>query len=277
MTVVDAQSVASAWLSKFAHTLETGDIQSIVSSFLSRGYFRDLLNFTWDYHTLHGHSGISAFLQSNLPGVRISNVRLDARVYFAPTYGRIGPTDVGVSTGFTFEKDGMAKGQGHAKLLQDENGEWKALSVFMMMDSLRDHPELGPESGVYGGHTSKCWFNCASAWTTTYTYHLAIEQVPWGSVRDGRTRMIENDPYVLVGRFNLGSSKIFSHPHCIVGAGQTGLNIASRFKQMNIPTLILERSARVGDVWRERYPTLVLHTPRPHHSRRSLLVFEHSK
>lgn len=156
MTVVDAQSVASAWLSKFALSLETGDIKSIVSLFLSRGYFRDLLNFTWDYHTLHGHSGISSFLQSNLPSGSINNVRLDERVYFAPTYGRIGPTDVGVSTGFTFDKDGIAKGQGHAKLLQDEHGEWKALSVFMMMDCLHNHPELGPESGVYGGHTSEC-------------------------------------------------------------------------------------------------------------------------
>lgn len=156
MTVfLHTQSVASAWLSKFAHHLETGDIQSIVSLFLSRGYFRDLLIFTWNYHTLHGHSGISSFLKSNLPGVCINNVRLDERAYLAPTYGRIGPIEVGVSTGFTFEKAGMAKGQGHVKLLQDEHGEWKALSVFMMMDSFHDYPELGPESGVYGGHTSE--------------------------------------------------------------------------------------------------------------------------
>lgn len=105
----------------------------------------------------------------------------------------------------------------------------------------------------------------------TYTDHPSFEQVPWGSVKDERTRMIESNPYVLVGTFNLRYSRILSHSQCIVGAGQTGLNIASRLKQMDIPTLILERSSRVGDVWRERYPTLVLHTPRPHHSRTSPL------
>lgn len=53
----------------------------------------------------------------------------------------------------------------------------------------------------------------------------------------------------------------------LVGAGQTGLNIGARFKQMGIRTIIIEKNNRVGDVWRKRYPTLVLHTPRPHHSR----------
>lgn len=35
---------------------------------------------------------------------------------------------------------------------------------------------------------------------------------------------------------------------------------------MNIPTLVIEANARVGDNWRKRYPTLTLHTIRAHHS-----------
>lgn len=35
---------------------------------------------------------------------------------------------------------------------------------------------------------------------------------------------------------------------------------------MNIPALVIERSARLGDNWRNRYPTLTLHTVRRHHT-----------
>lgn len=62
----------------------------------------------------------------------------------------------------------------------------------------------------------------------------------------------------------------------VVGAGQTGLNIGARLKQLGIPTLLIEKNARVGDVWRNRYPTLVLHTPRPHHSSDFLIFFDHT-
>lgn len=52
----------------------------------------------------------------------------------------------------------------------------------------------------------------------------------------------------------------------IVGAGQTGLNIAARLKQMKIRALVIDRNARIGDTWRNRYPTLTLHTIKRHHT-----------
>ncbi|EJC98968.1 FAD/NAD-binding domain-containing protein [Fomitiporia mediterranea MF3/22] len=51
----------------------------------------------------------------------------------------------------------------------------------------------------------------------------------------------------------------------LVGAGQAGLDTAARFRQMGIRAIVIEQTARVGDVWRNRYPTLALHTPRSHH------------
>ena len=52
----------------------------------------------------------------------------------------------------------------------------------------------------------------------------------------------------------------------LVGAGQSGLNVGARFRQMNIPTLLIDQNDAVGDVWRKRYPTLTLHTPNTHHA-----------
>ncbi|KAJ7049309.1 dimethylaniline monooxygenase [Mycena amicta] len=110
--------------------------------------------------------------------------------------------------------------------LTPASGEWKALSVFMTLRDIRGHEESGPEEGVYGGHT-----------------------IPWEDHERERRAKIEKDPYVL-----------------ILGGGQTGLNLGARFRQMNIPSIILERTERVGDVWRDRYPSLTLHSIRTQHT-----------
>jgi cation diffusion facilitator CzcD-associated flavoprotein CzcO len=45
------------------------------------------------------------------------------------------------------------------------------------------------------------------------------------------------------------------------GAGQGGLSLAARFRQLGIDALIVDRCDRVGDTWRNRYRQLVLHDP----------------
>ncbi|KIJ46883.1 hypothetical protein M422DRAFT_249627 [Sphaerobolus stellatus SS14] len=62
-------------------------------------------------------------------------------------------------------------------------------------------------------------------------------------------RSVETDPHVL-----------------IAGAGQSGLQIGARFKQMDIPVLLIEKAESVGDQWRDRYPSLTLHTPNTQHA-----------
>ena len=51
-------------------------------------------------------------------------------------------------------------------------------------------------------------------------------------------------------------------PYCvIIGGGQGGLALAARLKYLNVPTLIIEKNARIGDSWRNRYDSLCLHDP----------------
>jgi putative flavoprotein involved in K+ transport len=54
----------------------------------------------------------------------------------------------------------------------------------------------------------------------------------------------KTDPYVL-----------------IVGGGQGGLSLAARLRQLNVPTIVVDRNARPGDQWRSRYNSLSLHDP----------------
>ena len=57
----------------------------------------------------------------------------------------------------------------------------------------------------------------------------------------------------------LGNEK---QPYCvIIGGGQGGIALGARLKQLDVPTIILEKNARAGNSWRNRYRSLVLHDP----------------
>jgi putative flavoprotein involved in K+ transport len=47
----------------------------------------------------------------------------------------------------------------------------------------------------------------------------------------------------------------------VIGGGQGGMALGARLKQLNVPTLIIDKLDRPGDAWRQRYRTLVLHDP----------------
>jgi phosphoglycerate dehydrogenase-like enzyme len=48
----------------------------------------------------------------------------------------------------------------------------------------------------------------------------------------------------------------------VIGAGQAGLAIGARLRQLGIDTLIVDRHPRIGDNWRTRYASLTLHNER---------------
>lgn len=51
------------------------------------------------------------------------------------------------------------------------------------------------------------------------------------------------------------------HEVVVIGAGQTGLAAGYHLAQRGIEFVILEASPRVGDVWRDRYDSLLLYSP----------------
>ena len=47
----------------------------------------------------------------------------------------------------------------------------------------------------------------------------------------------------------------------IVGGGQGGIGLGARLRMLGVPTIIVEKNARPGDSWRNRYKSLCLHDP----------------
>lgn len=53
-----------------------------------------------------------------------------------------------------------------------------------------------------------------------------------------------------------------TQPYClIIGGGQGGIALGARLRQLGVPTIIVEKNARPGDSWRNRYKSLALHDP----------------
>ncbi|KAJ6546900.1 FAD/NAD-P-binding domain-containing protein [Mycena capillaripes] len=224
---VNPSQISSSWLQNFGKSLESLDLDAIVSCIHPDGYFRDILVFSWNNRCLHGHEKLTAYLANALDKAAVKDLNLDSRPGLTPEYGPL--TDklplCAVSAGFMFSC-AVGVGRGYFSLAPTDSGEWKALVVMMTLADIRGHEEMEAEEGLYGGHT-----------------------LAWSDVVNERRRAIETNPHVL-----------------IIGGGQTGLMQAARFKQMNISALVVETTHRVGDVWRNRYPTLVLHSPKKSNS-----------
>ena len=71
-----------------------------------------------------------------------------------------------------------------------------------------------------------------------------VDRPTWSESRQQEQEFLNTEPAVVV-----------------VGAGQCGLVIAARLRALGIPTLVIEKLSRVGDVWRNRYAALALHDP----------------
>jgi putative flavoprotein involved in K+ transport len=124
---------------------------------------------------------------------------------------------------FTFET-GVARGSGHLRLK-----DGKGYTILTTLQELRGHEEKrGParELGIIHGAT-----------------------------RNRRTWTDEREEE----RRELGYSR---QPYClIIGGGQGGIALGARLKRLGVPAIIVEKSARAGDSWRNRYRSLVLHDP----------------
>jgi len=130
----------------------------------------------------------------------------------------------GITEGwFTFET-GVARGRGHLRLR-----DGKCWTLLTTMTKLRGFEERHGETRDPG------------------VQHGAIrERKSWAE------RKAEDEAMLGFAR----------QPYClIIGGGQGGIGLGARLKRLNVPTIIIEKNARPGDSWRQRYKSLCLHDP----------------
>ncbi|KAG2118656.1 FAD/NAD(P)-binding domain-containing protein [Suillus discolor] len=225
----DLYAISADWLRSLEVASSTGDSKSFVSHFLSDGWFRDLLCLSWDFRTLSGSEKIHGFLSEVVDGKPrlehsgLHDLKLDNHTANAPSPFKLpGLRDIeGVQGAFTFT---IAKpaALGRGFFRLTQDANGR-WKALTLFTNMQD----------LVGHEE-----------SSADQHGLYEGITWEEDVEAKFRAIEADPTVL-----------------IVGGGQSGLMAAARLRRLGIRALVIDKNARVGDSWRQRYPNLTLHTP----------------
>jgi hypothetical protein len=214
----DIQAIATEWIKQFSGALAVGSADAIMSLFIPDvPIWRDFLVLSWDFRTRTGVDEVHGFLKEHLTKDYFVNfVPVDIPASVARLNDEVGWINI-------FASFDAPKGRGTAvihlvptKLREESEIRWLAQGVFMDLDELKGHPPLIGE---------------------------LRKQDPvlggWEESLSQETKFENNDPTVV-----------------IIGGSQSGLAAAARLKALGVSVLVLERHARIGDSWRNRYGIL---------------------
>ncbi len=130
----------------------------------------------------------------------------------------------GVTSAWIEFETAVGRGRGHLRLTDE--GAWTLLTTLY---ELKGHEEpkgvARPRGAEHGANR---------------------ERETWAEKREREARELgyETQPYVLV-----------------VGGGQGGIALGARLRQLDVPTIVIDKRGRPGDQWRSRYKSLCLHDP----------------
>ncbi|KZO93174.1 FAD/NAD-binding domain-containing protein [Calocera viscosa TUFC12733] len=229
VTPASAPALASSWFDSFTTALSTHDLPALLALFYKDSYWRDMLALTWDFRTFHGSAAIQTFLEDRLQPAELSGLQL-VLSGTPPTLEQPWEDVSWLVLHFTFSTK-VGTGSGIVRLVYE-------------------HPAGSPGTGEGG-----------SGWKA-YTVYTNLESLHGAPESTGALR----DPLPNHGQWlsSLARTLDFEHKDpevLIIGAGQSGLDVAVRLKVLGVSVLCVERNGRVGDQWRGRYEALCLHDP----------------
>ncbi|WP_308128079.1 NAD(P)/FAD-dependent oxidoreductase [Modestobacter italicus] len=130
----------------------------------------------------------------------------------------------GVDEAWVEFETAVGRGRGHLRLR--EGRAWTLLTTLYELtgheEPVRDRRPMGAEHGIHR------------------------DRETWRDRREREARELgyRTQPYVLV-----------------VGGGQGGIALGARLRQLDVPTIVIDKHPRPGDQWRSRYKSLCLHDP----------------
>jgi putative flavoprotein involved in K+ transport len=214
-------AAAADWVRRLDAALGSGQPAAVAGLLHPDACWRDVLALTWDLHTYYGTEQIGRALGHTLPAARPRGLAIDDLMP-PRLVSQAGREVVQVVFGFDSAR---GPGRGVASLDATAPGTpARARTVLTELDRLRQ-PGDGAAPGGAAGPALRD-FGAPN----------------WQDTRVAEARYDDRDPAVLV-----------------VGAGQAGLALAARLRHLGVDTLVVDREERVGDNWRSRYHSLVLH------------------
>ncbi|MDP7452493.1 MAG: NAD(P)/FAD-dependent oxidoreductase [Arenicellales bacterium] len=215
---------AIRWLLLFEQAVSSASADTLRDLFHEDSHWRDLLAVTWQVKTVSGLRNILALIQSLTPETRPYDFQI-TQDHAAPRSVTRAGVEV-IEAIFCFEtRVGRSLGVIRLAPVTESTDQFKAWSLLTKLEEIRGFEEQLDHNRPSGE-----------------AYSRDFKGPNWRDRREIDARYEERSPAVVV-----------------IGAGQAGLSIAARLRQLKVDTLVLEKNERVGDNWRNRYHTLTLH------------------
>lgn len=222
----DNLQIAEAFIQKLDTAFSNADAQQVASLFIDEGCIKDVLALQWDHRAKKGVANIAEYLSTDaklsLKHTAKNFVLEPASVIAVNTYPGI-PWLMGF---FTFETE-IGRGRGVFRLAQDGTADPKLHTLFLGLEELKGYEEKAGATRSRGVEPRE-----------------PCRGLNWQDRRERMREFLDGEPAVV-----------------IIGAGTSGLMLAYQLQQLNVRTLILDKNERIGDNWRKRYHSLVLHDP----------------
>ncbi|EHB59254.1 FAD-dependent pyridine nucleotide-disulfide oxidoreductase [Mycolicibacterium rhodesiae JS60] len=210
------------WLARFTEALEARDATKLKAVFRQDAYWRDLIAFTGHIRSFAGRDELTEQLVALADGVRPHGFTL-ATDLSAPSVQIRGGEEVTEAFIEFHTKDVTGRGVIRLVAADDELGV-TAVSLMTAAQEFKGFEE--PVGERRREHAVPHRFSGPN----------------WREHMDALTAFDGREPEVV-----------------IVGAGQGGLCVAAGLRLMGVDVLLVEKNDRVGDNWRNRYHSLVLH------------------
>jgi cation diffusion facilitator CzcD-associated flavoprotein CzcO len=210
------------WAASFETALAANSHEALRELFVAESYLRDMAALTWDWRQFWGSDSVIDQLLS-LGASRPRNLRV-ARAWPEPVVSEADRNDPLVVAFIDFDT------------------EWGA-GIFVLNGVLDAESEFGFKARVLVSRIEDVrGYEPVDSDPNAHRPDGSDES--WTDYRARKRGYVDSSPEVL-----------------IVGAGHSGLMVAAHLDQMGISTLVVDREKQIGDNWRNRYSSLVLHNP----------------
>ncbi len=216
--------MAELWIKDINQALLSGNAQDVENTFRADGFWRNVVGIGDKIYTL---SGASKFAERLLENARETGFK---GFSLAPDLLPIHDGEVAGESFFAaflrFETNATT-GIGYVRLQAGSSGNARAWTLMTTIDTLKGHDLKTEKLKRTGGAYERDWSG-----------------PNWAERRKKHVQYDDHDPEVL-----------------IVGGGHAGLTLAAWLNALNIENLVIDKLDEVGDVWRNRYNSLKLHSP----------------